>query len=84
MKGPNWTDREKQELPTEHFYYEVKMLGFSVARLSESPHKRGSLWHRNMAIEACLLHARNLREFLCSEDKLHETDARGKKGTSRP
>ena len=69
------TDEQKKGFLEEHFYYEVEMLEFSVTRLEES-RLAGNQDSVNMAIDACLLHARNLREFLYSDEKKYGTDAR--------
>lgn len=58
------TDGEKKEILREHFYYEVQMLDFSVDKVVEY-NLRGKTDKclKNMAVDTCLLHARNLWDF---------------------
>jgi len=58
------TVNEKKEVLREHFYYEATMLDFSVERLVEYRKHNKEKIFENMAVDACLLHARNLLEFL--------------------
>lgn len=62
MKATNLDDEEKKRYLREHFYYEVKMLGFSIAKVIEFKRAKDQ-GSTNMALEDCLLHARNLKEF---------------------
>lgn len=62
MKATHLDDEEKKRYLREHFYYEVKMLGFSVAKVIEFKRAKDQ-GSTNMALEDCLLHARNLKEF---------------------
>lgn len=62
MKATNLDDEEKKCYLREHFYYEVKMLVFSVPKIIEFQRAKNQ-GSTNMALEDCLLHARNLMEF---------------------
>ena len=57
------TDDEKKKVLREHFYYEVTMLDFSVERLLDYRKHNNEKSFENMAVDTCLLHARNLLEF---------------------
>lgn len=58
------TDKEKKKFLDKHFFYEIQMLDFAVNKIIEQKRKRKTNKYLNdMAVDTCLLHARNLHEF---------------------
>lgn len=72
----SWSVKQKKKWLKKHFLYEIMMFQVSIERVVEYDCQGKSITETveeecNMAVENCILHARNLTEFLHKEKDTH-------------